>query len=747
MIMMKSLKGNLQAEEPEMDLQQYWLRLRRRWFPALLVFGSTAAAISFLGFSETPRYEAEGQLRFKSEDATAALTGIEDDNRGELKSLDFQGSPIATEVGLMRTAPVIRETIEKLDLKNDQGELVEPSQFLSNLRVDSEPGTDLLKVIYRSPNLEVSQRAVDTLMEVYLTQHLLENRAEAIAARQFIEKQLPDAESRAQQAEAALRNFKELNQIVALEPETLETVSALGDISEKITDVTSTLADAEAQFSRLEERVGRDPQASLLATSVSQSEGIQQLLQEYQSVETTLAAERVRFQDQHPTIVDLQTKLDNLNTLLGERVADVVGNQSLPASSNLQVGEVEAALVGDYVRLEAKVDGLRQQSQVLATAQQVYSARANVLPQLEQEQNELERRLEASQSTYSSLLKRLQEVRIVENQNVGNVRIVQPAEAIRVAVSPNKQLFVATGLMLGSLLAISTAALLEAHDKSIKTVEDVKQTLRFPILGIIPTFSVFSADTLSRSSERMIPQLVVDDADYSLPNEAFHMLRSNLNFLNSDSVPKVIAVTSSASGEGKSTVASNLAVSIAQTGKLVLLIDADFYHSSQQWVWNISTRYGLSDILERDIPLSVSVQAVKPNLMVILAGSTPSNPAALLDSQRMSKLLQAFRNRFDYIILDTPPLSAGATTSILGKMSDGLLFVVRPKVADMNSISYAQELIARFQQNVLGAVINGTLNKYEPYNYFLSGDFYDVGRAEITENSYQELEIVPSKKL
>jgi polysaccharide biosynthesis transport protein len=745
MVMIKELKGNLRAEEPEMDLQQYWLRLRRRWVPALLVFASTAATISFLGFSKIPMYEAEGQLRFKGEDATAALTGIEDDNRGELKPLNFQENPVETEVGLMRTAPVIRETIEKLGLKNDQGELIEPSEFLSNLQVDSEPGTDLLKVVYRSPSLEVSQRAVDTLMAVYLKQHLLENRAEAIAAREFIEKQLPDAESRALQAEAALRNFKERNQIVALEPETLETVSALRDVSEKITDVTSELADAEAQFTRLEERVGSNPQASLLATSVSQSEGIQQLLEEYQSVETTLASEQVRFQDEHPTIVDLKNKLENLNAVLGERVAAVAGDQSLPAGSNLQVGEVEAALVGDYVRLEAKVDGLRQQSEVLSAAQQSYSARADVLPQLEQEQNELERRLEAAQSTYSSLLKRLQEVRIAENQNVGNVRIVQPAEAMNAAVSPNKKLFVATGLMLGSLLAISTAALLEARDKSIKTVEDAKKSLQLPILGIIPTFPVSQANALSSSSGRMVPQLVVDEVNYSLPSEVFHMLRSNLKFLDLDNAPKVIAVTSSVSGEGKSTVASNLAASIAQTGKLVLLIDADFHRPSQQWIWNISNRYGLSDLLVGDISLLVSVQPVRPNLMVITAGSVPPNPASLLDSQKMLKLLQAFRNRFDYIIIDTPPLSAGASTSILGKMSDGLLFVLRPKVADVPSVNYAKELIARFQQTVLGAVINGTLNDYEPYNYFLSGNSYDVRRADLAENSYQEIGVVSSE--
>lgn len=238
----------MRAEDTELDLGQYWQVLKRRWLPALLVFGGTATAITLMGLSQAKQYQADGKLRFKEQDSVSAFTGLEEDNRGQLKALNFKDSPIATEIGLMQTVPVIEETIEMMDWRNDDGELISHGQFLGSLSINNESGTDLLRVTYRSTEPEMAEAAVDALMTVYQQQHLLDNRAEAVAAREFIEQQLPDAERRALSAEAALRNFKERNQIVALEPETLATVTSLDKIAEQITEVNAQLSSAEAQF-------------------------------------------------------------------------------------------------------------------------------------------------------------------------------------------------------------------------------------------------------------------------------------------------------------------------------------------------------------------------------------------------------------------------------------------------------------------------------------------------------------------
>lgn len=715
----------MQKEDTEIDLGKYWNILKRRWLPAVLILSGITVAASLYGRSQTPLYQAEGKLKFSKKDAASDIAGFQN-SREELVPISFRDNPIATEIGVMKTAPVVEQTIESIDLRNESGELITHGQFLSRLDISKELGSDLLKIVYRAPDTATAEAAVNTLMAVYLEANLESNRAEATKAREFIESQIPDAEGKARQAEAALREFKESNEIVALETETQSTVKSLSDVTEQITDLTAQLYDAEAQFALLQSRIGSDPQTALTTAAVSQADGVQALLQEYQQVQSELATERVRFQEQHPVVVDLKAKLSNLESLLSQRVGSVVGGQSLTTADNLQTSELEIGLIGDYVRLEARIDGLRQQVETLIAAENSYAARADQIPRLEEAQEELLRQVEVSQSTYSLLLQRLQEAIVAENQKVGNATVVQPAEATLWPVSPNQKLYISIGVLLGSLLGVSTSFLLEARDKSVKTVEEIKQHFYGrPMLGIIPNFKDVRCEETALDENIKVPQLIVVSQSGSPASESFHMLRSNLRYLSSDHPPKVMAITSSVPGEGKSTVVANLAASIAQTGSNVLVIDADFHRATQHWVWNVQNRNGLSDLLAGQVSLTDSLKEIMPNLMLMPAGSVPPYPASLLDSQKMIALLGVFRKQFDYVVIDTPPMIGGASASILGKISDGLLYVVRPKVADTDSIGYAKELIERSQQNILGMVVNGALNKYEPYSYFLSEEFYD----------------------
>ncbi|MGB7084300.1 MAG: CpsD/CapB family tyrosine-protein kinase, partial [Phormidesmis sp.] len=164
---------------------------------------------------------------------------------------------------------------------------------------------------------------------------------------------------------------------------------------------------------------------------------------------------------------------------------------------------------------------------------------------------------------------------------------------------------------------------------------------------------------------------------------------------------------------------------IAQTSQRVLLIDADLIRPTQHHIWDLPNLYGLSNLLVEQVELPEVMLSGVPNLTLLLGGARPPNPVSLLESNKMTALLEEFRAQFDYVILDAPSLSCGASTSILGKMADGLLLVVRPRVADRNSVNYSKELLSRSQQNVLGVVVNGALPKYEPHSYFLSKEFYE----------------------
>ena len=197
------------------------------------------------------------------------------------------------------------------------------------------------------------------------------------------------------------------------------------------------------------------------------------------------------------------------------------------------------------------------------------------------------------------------------------------------------------------------------------------------------------------------------------------MLQANLKFLSFDKELKSIVVTSSVSKEGKSEVAANLAVAMAQVGRRVLLVDANMRHPIQHHIWGMTNAVGLSNVMvDMVAPDAVLLQEVMPNLHVIPSGVVPPNPVALLDSERMAALVAVFTEEYDFVIFDAPPVGGTADAVVLGQLTDGILLVVRPGVVDVASASAAKEFLTQSGQNVLGMVINGVNVKLEPDSYF-----------------------------
>jgi capsular exopolysaccharide synthesis family protein len=215
------------------------------------------------------------------------------------------------------------------------------------------------------------------------------------------------------------------------------------------------------------------------------------------------------------------------------------------------------------------------------------------------------------------------------------------------------------------------------------------------------------------------------------------MLQANLKFISHRKVRKIV-VTSSVTAEGKSEVSANLAAVIAQSGKRVLLVDADMRKPTQHHLWGLINSVGLSHLLVGQGVFSQAVQKVTEFLAVLTAGVIPPNPLALIDSEGMTSLVDIFAENYDYVIFDTPPLAGIADAAVLGKMADGILLVTRPGVLDAPSAAAAKSLLERSEANVLGIVANAVNAKQEPSSYFYYSNLRD-------RNSTTDLERVPQK--
>lgn len=707
----------MDSTESSTGFQQYWLILKRRWLPASAVFASVFTLTALFLSLQKPVYVAQGKLLLKKTSTTSSLTGLGKEI-GQLDALKQQNTPLDTEAEIARSVPIAQKTITKLDLRDKRGAPLKLKQFLGQLNVSPISGTDVLQVSYKDTDPKKAAAIVNTIMAIYLNNNIFENRGEAVAARLFIESQLPKAEAIVRQAELALRRFKEENKVVNLEEEAKSSVAVLSDLQRQISAAQGGLADANAQSAEIRKQLGMNLGTAVAVTSLSQSPEVQDVLKEVQQVESQLAIERSRFREDHPTIVSLKSKKADLERLLQERVKGVFGNQRQKPNSSLRLSDFQQNLTEDFVRAEVQRLGLARQVAALSAVQANYRQRLNVLPRLEQKQRELERQLQASQSTYALLLQKLEEIRIAENQSVGNARIISYALVPEDPVSSRQLAYVAAGL-LGILASCATVYVLEIIDKSIKTIEDARKIFGFTLLGVIPLYKESEKITLRDGNlERSLPFVVVTNSPRSPISQAYRMLQANLKFLNSDKDLKVIVVTSSVPKEGKSTVSANLAVAMAQLGRKVLLVDADMHRPMQHRIWNLGNDLGLSNVIVGQAELRTAIKKVMVNVHVLTSGVMPPNSMALLDSQRMASLIEIFSDNYDFTIIDTPSLNSAADAAILGKMTDGVLLVVRPGVVDTASATVAKQFLKQSGQKVLGQMINGFMFENESYSYY-----------------------------
>ncbi|BAZ53540.1 putative exopolysaccharide biosynthesis protein [Nostoc sp. NIES-4103] len=715
----------------EVDFQSYLLVVQRRWLAAVSVFGVVVALASLQAFSSKPSYEAQGSLLVKTNRSTS-LTGL-GESIGRIESLTNTNNPLETQAKIVESVPVIQETIRTLNLKDDEGQLLTIPNFTAKLKTKNYKGTEVLDIYYKDEDPYLAAKVVNQMMEVYIKNNIEANRAEAVSARKFIMKELPATELSVRAAESTLRKFKEENKIINLESEAGLAVERISNLEQQLAQAQAEYANVTAKSQKLQNQGSIDSPQSVTFASLSQIPGIQQVLTQLQEAQNQLTIEQTRLQPGHPTIINLEEKIAALNSLLEERIKQVVGsNQQIPLENvqnlqNLQIGELRQNLIQNFATTEAERVGLSQQIATLSSKLSSYKQRVNVLPRLEQIQRQLERKLKASQTTYEALLTRLQEVQVAENQNIGNARIISPALVPDEPTGPRKALIIAGGGVLGILLGIMAAFTLDLIDRSLKTVKEARELFQYTLLGVIPLVGGNGKKSYYLpGADQQIPRVIGRDIPHFPVGDAYQILQANLKFLSSDKKLKAIVVSSCVSKEGKSEVAANLAVAMAQLGHRVLLVDADMRRPVQHHIWGMTNAVGLSNVIVDQSPMRVAIQEVMPYLYVLPSGVVPPNSVALLDSQRMATLVTTFTEEYDFVIFDTPPLSGMADAAVLSKLADGIMLVVRPGVINYASANAAKEFLKQSGQQVLGMVINGVNIKSEPDSYF----YYSRDSAE-----------------
>ncbi|MBW4628502.1 MAG: polysaccharide biosynthesis tyrosine autokinase [Brasilonema octagenarum HA4186-MV1] len=718
--------------QEEVEIQKYWLVLKRRWPIVVGVLLASIGFSSFLIFLQKPEYQASGMLLFKS-DRTSSLTKV-GEKIGDLESLMREGNPLETQAVILKSEPILKQVIDTLGLKDKKGNPLGPESL--QIKVEPIVGTDVLKVSYTSGNPELTASVVNQVMKSYVAKNIEFNRTQVVAAGEFIKKQIPQARAELNQAAEALREFKTRYKIIELSEEASAAVQNEASIDEQINQAKAALADTSAQEEKIRSQLNLAGSQAVEITSISQIPGVQEVLSELQKVQTKLANDEARYTSDHPAITELKNKEITLNALLQQRVEQVLGpsgvkqvlgTQRNVAPGKLQIGQIKENLTSQYALIQAQRRGLESKIQELSNIQGSYKQRLSALPNLEKKQGDLERRLSIAQKNYENLVSRLQEIEVAEKQTVGNAKEIQPAQVPK-KPSVSKITFLLAGgsVFVGLLLGTAAAFFVDLIDRTLKTVKEAETFFGYTLLGLIPRFeSKKTSSPVNLMSDKASARIIVATSPRSVVHEAYQMLQANLKFISHRKV-RTIVVTSCVPGEGKSEVSANLAAVLAQAGRRVLLVDADMRKPSQHHLWGLVNSVGLSNVIVGQDQLPQTVQTVTKELSVLTAGVQPPNPLGLLDSERMATLIETFCDRYDVIVFDTPPLAGTADAAVLGKMADGVLLVARPGVVDSASATAAKSLLGRSEARILGMIANAVNLKQESGNHF----YYSNVRGE-----------------
>ena len=700
----------------EIDLKRYVLILKRRWWVmgvcgVLLMVPATLFALWQQRLPQT--YVAYGKLLFQQQDTQSVLTGVGEEV-GQLTSISR--TPLDTEIALLRSRSVLEETLQDLDWRDPlTGEPLDVGLFNKTLSVNQVPNTDILDIAFESPNPDQSVEAVDALMEAFIRRKGELKRAEVVAARQFIEQQLPQLEAKVNETTSALQAFKQANNLVSLESEAGALAGRLTVLTEQIEGLQTELATADARSQELRRQLGMDADQALNLSFITEDPGIQQVLGSLQTAQSDLTVQRTLYTPDHPIVANLTRQVTALEDLLQQRINALLGDgDNTVQISDLHLGTVKQNLASELVQADISRVGLNSQIQQLAGLQGDYTRRVRQVPALEVTQQRLQDQVNLAQSSYQQLLNRLPELVIAESQSVGSsrVEIIERASAPP-SVPPGFQvIYVIAGGVVGGFGGLGLLIFLELIDRSIKTIHDAEARTGHTALGAIAAFTTSGERNLGALvSQEISPRLVVLRSPESPICESYQMILAALRLKGWGNQLRSLAVLSTIGQEGRSEIVANLAATTAQGRRRVLIIDADLRSPSQHLLWKTPNTQGLSTLLDQEEPvtwedLQTLVQPLTPYLSLLPSGPLPLNPLALLDSQYTMDFIRQVSRWYDCVILDTPPLTRVADGALLGQMVDGALWVMRTQFVDPSLAVVARSLLLKSRTPVVGLVVN-----------------------------------------
>ncbi len=719
--------GGLDENDGEgMSLKDYWAVIVRHKFTIILfvIIALVVAAISTT--LQTPIYRSSVKLQIDREAARVVnFEGVTP--REAAYSFDFY----ETQYQLLKSRGLAKRVIEQLGLESSEQFRAreKPSFFrslknffssgspqtsegntgtgastkglenllLANLSVTPVKNSRLVIVSYDSPNPELAARVVNTLAKSFIDMTMERRFENSSYAKEFLSDRIKQVRANLEESERKLVEYASQREIVDLDSKQGILMQKLEALNSRLTEVEAERIKAQSSYQEMQSSGAQG------FDKVSDSEVITAYKEKLAELEAQYQDKLNVYKPEYPAMKRLKDQIEGLKHKIEKETVDI---QSA-VKSRYQ------AAVREQAMLQSRMADVKGQILELQRKSTDYQA--------------LKRDVETNRELYNGLLQRIKEVGVAAGVGSNNISIIDKGEVPGAAYKPNLRKNLQIALIIGLLGGIGLAFLFEHLDDTIKTSADVEKLTGLPVVGVVPEVRI------KDESEPLALKT------YSEPKsaiaEAYRSCRAALSFSSESGTPKILHITSSIAGEGKTTSAISLALTYVQAGNNVLLVDCDLRNPSLHNELALSNELGLTNYLVGEHKPSEIIQTdVVGGLYVMTTGPLPPNPAELLGSGKMETFLQVASDKFDLVILDSPPVLGLADAVVLANMSSASIMVVDAGVTRKDMLKGSVHRLRQAHAHVLGTLLvkygQGRSGYGYDYKYHYNYYSYDAEDAE-----------------
>jgi len=700
---------NRPDDDDGFDLLEIWSILRRRRRIVLACFlGCVTLAGLYCGLKPR-RYEAIARISVGQEGTdplsieSMMPTGMDMDSKLQTQvkiltseslawalisdlrldqKVAFAGKKAASQEGLL-SAP--DTAISSVDDFRRAGLL---EVFSKSLKVEALPHTSVIEIRFRNSDSHLAAQVVNRLSSAYVERNFRTRYDATVQASAWLSKQLDDLKRNIERSQEKLSEYQKGQGIIGTDENNNLTLSKLDDLSKQLTEAEADRITKDARY-RLAQTGNPD-----LMGSMTQDVVLPTLRSQEADLKSQLAQAQSKYGDAYPKVIELKTQLKQVASSLEKEMADITTRfkKEYEASSQ-SATELRAAFNAQKLEAYKEAQGF---------------SKFGIM----------KREVESDRNLYNDLLGKLKEAGVTASLKSTNIDVIDAASVPVKPVEPNIPITLLLGLAAGIVAGVGGAILVDNTDQTITTPEDVESITLLPTLTMVPLMLQKGGHDVGGHG----PEVVIQPR--SSFAESFNALRTSLLLSSAGGPPRVILVTSAVPGEGKTTISSNLAATMAMNGLRVLLVDADLRRGRISESLRMGTTLGLSGCLSNMCDWHDAIKSLDalPRLSVLGGGQRPPNPAELLSSAKMAELLEEWKSEFDQIILDLPPGLAVTDPVMLSPLADAVIVATRSGHTHRDALRRLTAILARANARVVGIVLNAFDPNTQYYGHYY-GDY------------------------